>query len=78
MPTLGEMSGNCSSFDRASRYDAESDRYIDWGANVDGSGVIRMEGADSVVAELEGPGVIWRIWSAMPREGHLQFYIDGG
>ena len=27
---------------------------------------------------MEGPGVIWRrIWSAMPQEGHVKFYLDG-
>lgn len=76
-PAPGERSGNCSSYDRASKYDADTDQYIDWGANADGSGLIRMEGENAVVAELEGPGVIWRIWSAMPKQGHLQFYIDG-
>jgi hypothetical protein len=26
---------------------------------------------------MKGPGVIWRIWSAMPKEGHIKLYIDG-
>jgi hypothetical protein len=77
LPAPGERSGNCSSYDRASKYDADTDQYIDWGANADGSGLIRMEGKNAVVAELEGPGVIWRVWSAMPKQGHIQIYIDG-
>ena len=77
LPDPGEKSGNFTSYDRASQYDSENDSYIDWGANADGTGVIRMEGKNAVVAELEGPGVIWRIWSAEPLKGHIQFYVDG-
>ena len=77
VPEAGERSGNSTSFDRNAQYDPATDTYIDWGANADGSGMIRMEGADAVVAELEGPGVIWRVWSANPEQGHIQIYIDG-
>jgi hypothetical protein len=65
------------SCDRASRYDAGKDLYLDWKANADGSGHIRREGDAIVAAELEGPGVIWRIWSAMPQRGAIQIYVDG-
>ena len=77
VPEAGERSGNATSFDRNAQYDPATDTYIDWGANADGSGMIRMEGADTVVAELEGPGVIWRVWSAKPEQGHIQITIDG-
>lgn len=76
-PVPGERSGNFRSYDRSSRYDPEKESYVDWGANADGTGVVRMEGKDAVAAELDGPGVIWRIWSAQPQAGHLQFFIDG-
>ena len=26
---------------------------------------------------MEGPGCIWRIWSAAPKEGHVRIYLDG-
>ena len=76
-PRPGERSGNFTSYDRSSQYDPEKESYIDWGANADGTGVIRMDGKDAVAAELEGPGVIWRIWSARPQAGHIRFFIDG-
>lgn len=76
-PAAGEKTGSATSGDRASRYDAEHDRYVDWYANNDGSGFVRREGENIVAAELEGPGVIWRIWSAQPESGLIRFYIDG-
>ncbi|HEX2747440.1 MAG TPA: DUF2961 domain-containing protein, partial [Verrucomicrobiales bacterium] len=76
-PATGEKTGSATSGDRASRYDAASDSYIDWYANNDGSGFVRREGDGIVAAELEGPGVIWRIWSAKPESGPVQFFIDG-
>jgi hypothetical protein len=75
-PAVGEKSGNFSSFDRRSRYDSSMNTYVAWGANGDGSGYIRKEGNDIVVFEKEGPGVIWRFWSALAKEGHIKIYID--
>lgn len=74
----GETSGCMSSTDRASRYDAETDTYLAWGANDDGSGCIRTLEDGSIVAfELEGTGVIWRTWSALPQSGHIRVYLNG-
>ena len=39
--------------------------------------IIRKEGDQFVFAEMEGPGCIWRIWSAAPKEGHVRIYLDG-
>ena len=75
-PAMGEMSGNFSSYDRRSRYDSGTDTYIAWGANGDGSGYIRKEGDNIVVFEKDGPGVIWRFWSALAKEGHIKIFID--
>lgn len=75
-PLPGERSGTCSSFDRRSRYDLATDSYLDWDANDDGSGFIRREGEWIVAFECEGPGVIWRVWSALPTSGHIQIFID--
>lgn len=77
MPVPGDRTALASSFDRASRYDAASDRYLDWGANADGSGVVRQEGDAEVLAEIQGPGCLWRIWSATVGEGHVRIYLDG-
>lgn len=76
-PRQGERSGCMSSYDRASQYDPETGRYLHWEANNDGSGCIRTLEDGSIVAfEAKGPGVIWRIWSALPKNGTLRIYID--
>ena len=76
MAPPGERGAQASSYDRASRYDAEHDRYVDWGANADGNGVIRREGNQVVLAEITGPGCIWRTWSAAPGKGHVKIFFD--
>lgn len=75
-PKQGENGGNYSSYDRRSAYDPLSDTYHEWGANNDNKGCIRMEGDRLVAFEMEGPGVIWRIWSADPREGNIRIYTE--
>jgi Protein of unknown function (DUF2961) len=60
--------GSFSSYDRT-------------GGNDDGfSGkysFIRKEGDALVVAELQGPGVITRIWTPTPNDSPLEFFFDG-
>ncbi len=77
LPQPGETCAQWASYDRASKYDAATGEYVRWEANGDGDGLIRKEGENLVLAEMEGPGVIWRIWSAMPKEGHIKFFLDG-
>jgi len=77
LPPPGEKCAQWSSFDRASRYDTATGKYVNWDANGDGGGIIRKEGNLAVMAEMKGPGCIWRIWSAAPREGHVRIYLDG-
>lgn len=77
LPVSGERCAQWSSYDRKSRYDSASGKYIDWDANGDGSGFIRKEGDQVVMAEMEGPGCLWRIWSALPQQGHVRIYVDG-
>jgi hypothetical protein len=77
LPLPGEKGAEFSSYDRASQYHEYENRYINWGANEDQMGVLRMEGQDSVFAEMKGPGCIWRIWSATPGDGHVKVIIDG-
>lgn len=77
LPPAGETTALASSYDRKSRYDAATDKYIDWGANGDGRGYIREEGDTQVLADIKGTGCIWRIWSALANHGHLKIYLDG-
>jgi len=67
LPEAGEKCGLWSSYDRASRYDAATGKYVNWDANGDGGGFIRTEGNQVVMAEMNGPGCIWRIWSRRVR-----------
>ena len=76
-PDIAESSGCFSSRDRAAIFSSVENRYKNWYSNDDGSGYIRQESEGIVAAEIEGPGVIWRIWSAMPERGLIKFYIDG-
>lgn len=77
LPAEGETCRQWSSWDRASRYDATTRKYVAWSANGDGTGIIRREGDLEVMAEMDGPGCIWRTWSALAKEGHVKIYLDG-
>jgi hypothetical protein len=77
LPEPGETTKQWSSYDRASKYDAATGQYVRWDANGDNAGIIRKEGDTEVFAEMEGPGCIWRIWSATAKEGHVKIYLDG-
>ena len=78
LPEPGEKCAQFSSYERKSRYDETTGKYLDWDANNhDGDSVIREENGKSVLAEMPGPGVIWRIWSARPEQGHVRIYLDG-
>ncbi|OVE74161.1 hypothetical protein BVX94_01240 [bacterium B17] len=73
-PVPGETGGCFSSWERGARYDEASGKYVNWHANADGRGFMDK---NFKMMELEGPGVIWRIWSAKPKKGKLNFYLDG-
>ena len=77
LPPAGETCKQWSSYDRGSTYDAATGKYVNWGANGDGGHFIRTEGETVVMAEMEGPGCIWRIWSALANKGHVKIYLDG-
>ena len=74
----GVTCAQASSYDRASVYNAETGEYLNWGANADAGQYIRVDptSKEGVMAELEGPGCIFRIWSANP-QGVIRFYLDG-
>lgn len=65
-PEKGEKSGSFASSDRAARYDEAAGKYVNWHPNGDGNGFINGDG--TTMMKMDGPGVIWRIWSAMPKE----------
>jgi hypothetical protein len=77
LPEPGETCQQWSSYDRASRFDSATGKYLNWDANGDGNGIIRTEGKLQVMAEMKGPGCIWRIWSALSEKGHVKIYLDG-
>ena len=77
LPEAGETCKQWASWDRSSRYDPETGKYVNWAANNDGPQFIRHEGDRVVMAEMEGPGCIWRIWSARAEAGHVKIYLDG-
>ena len=70
LPAQGETCAQWSSYDRASRYDEATGKYVGWDANGDGGGIIRKEGdSRSSWPRWKGPGCIWRIWSARAEGG---------
>jgi hypothetical protein len=77
VPAPGEATAQFSSYDRASRYDTGTGKYVRWDANGDGDGIIRKEDGKLVLAEMQGPGCIRRMWSATPAQGHVRIYLDG-
>jgi hypothetical protein len=77
LPEPGEKCVQWSSYDRRSKYDEASGKYVNWSANGDGGGIIRKQDGQLVFAEMEGPGVIWRIWSADAQNGRVKMYLDG-
>jgi hypothetical protein len=78
LPEPGEKTAQWSSYDRASKYEERTGKYVRWDANGDGNGVIRREDGKRVLAEMQGPGCLWRIWSAAPKNGHVRIYLDEG
>ncbi|MGM9637943.1 MAG: DUF2961 domain-containing protein [Eubacteriales bacterium] len=74
----GENAAESTSYDRRSCYDEATDKYIQWDANDDwGTSFERTEDGGVILADLEGPGAIVRLWSAEPKSGHVKIYIDG-
>lgn len=75
-PPPGESTGMFSSYDRASKLD-NAGNYVQWDANADwGQFIRKTEDGWDVMAELDAPGVITRVWSANPH-GRIRFVLDG-
>ncbi len=78
LPVAGETSAEWTSHDRASTYNPVTGQYVNWDANDDGNGSIRTQADGGIVmAEMTGPGCIWRIWSAQVGTGHVKIFLDG-
>jgi len=78
LPAAGETSAEWTSRDRASAYDSATGQYLNWDANDDGNGFIRTQPDGGIVmAEMTGPGCIWRIWSAQVGTGHVKIFLEG-
>ena len=48
-----------------------------WDANGDGDGIIRKEGEQVVMAEMEGPGLHLADLVGPAEKGHVKIYLDG-
>ena len=76
MPPAGERTGMFSSYDRRARIDTRGN-YVDWDADNDYGQFLRATTDGwQVMAEMEGPGAITRIWSADPH-GQVRLILDG-
>lgn len=66
---------------RDSTHVASVSSYDRTGGNNDGFGgqfsFVRKEPGGLVLADLEGPGVIYRIWTPTPTDDVMEFYFDG-
>ena len=76
LPSPGETTAQWSSYHRKSTFDVKTKKYVAWDQNEDGRGFVRREGDKRVLAEMKGPGCIWRIWSAKPGPGKVAIYLD--
>ncbi|MBQ8400051.1 MAG: DUF2961 domain-containing protein [Clostridia bacterium] len=71
-----ERSYEFTSYDRSSKL--SGGQYRSWNANDDGSGYIeKTDDGGYLIAEMDGPGYISRIWSATASSGKVKIYIDG-
>ena len=75
-PAPGVTCRQFSSYDRRSRIDPKTGQKLDWGANGDAGKYLRQDPEGAVLADMDGPGCIVRLWSANPR-GILKIFIDG-
>lgn len=74
----GEKSAQFTSYDRSSYYDSVNGVYKNWDANGDWTGYLyKQADGGRVIAEMEGPGYINRMWMAYSWSGKVKIYIDG-
>ena len=77
-PRQGERAGQFSSTDPASVYNEETGKYENWNANRDNQNYLyKQDNGYKVLAEMEGPGYISRMWLPYAFSGRVQIFIDG-
>jgi len=82
LPAKGESAAQFSSWDPESDYNESTGQFVNWDANKDGARYIREENGGKVIAEMDGPGYISRIWLSDRGElesgrTRIEIYIDG-
>lgn len=78
LPLLGEKSAQWTSQDRSSTYNSGTGQYVNWGANDDFAGNLGPQPDGGIVlAQMNGPGCLWRIWSAQVGAGHVKIFLNG-
>lgn len=78
LPPPGEKSAEWTSRDRAATYNSSTGQYVNWGANDDFAGNLGSQPDGGIIlAQMNGPGCIWRIWSAQVGPGHVKIFLDG-
>jgi len=78
LPLPGEKSALWTSQDRAATYNSSTGQYVNWGANDDFAGNLGTQSDGGLVlAQMNGPGCIWRIWSGQVGPGHVKIFLDG-
>lgn len=78
LPLAGEKSAEWTSRDRASTYNPSTGQYVNWGANDDFSGNLGTQpDGGLILAQMNGPGCLWRIWSGQTGPGHVKIFLDG-
>jgi hypothetical protein len=78
-PQAGEGGKQITSTDPTSRYNEETGKYENWGANGDMHGYVRFnpENGFRVLADLKGPGYLTHIETGQNWSGRLHIWIDG-
>src|SRR6478736_2160655 len=78
LPVAGETSAEWTSRDRTSVYNSGSGQYVNWGANDDFAGNLGTQpDGGTILAQMNGPGCLWRIWSGQVGTGHVKIFLDG-
>jgi len=78
LPLAGEKTAEWTSRDRASVYNSGTGQYLNWNANNDDSGNFGTQpDGGLILAQMTGPGCLWRIWSAQVGTGRVKIFLDG-
>lgn len=78
-PKPGEGGKEVTSTDPSSQYNEVTGEYEGWDGNWDMNGYVRInpDNGYRILADLEGPGYLTRIWTGQDWSGKLHIWIDG-